>query len=85
MSHDEVTCQKLILECLIDFEDGTMSEEERRELQRHFDMCPPCLNFLTTYRATGKALKMLKPREIPPALAETVMVFVRKSRKKEEG
>ena len=85
MSHDEVTCQKLILECLIDFEDGTMSEGERRELQRHFDMCPPCLNFLTTYRATGKALKMLKPREIPPALAETVMVFVRKSRKKEEG
>ena len=85
MSHDDVTCQKLILECLIDFEDGTMSEGERRELQRHFEMCPPCLNFLTTYRATGRTLKMLKPREIPPALSETVMVFVRKRRKQEEG
>jgi hypothetical protein len=28
---------------------------------------------------------MLKPREIPPALAETVMVFVRKRRKNGEG
>jgi putative zinc finger protein len=85
MSHDDVTCEKLILECLFDFEDGTMPEEERRELQRHFEMCPPCMNFLTTYRATGRTLKMLKPREIPPALAETVLVFVRKRCGKEEG
>ena len=85
MSHDEVTCRELILECLLDFEDGTMPEADRAELQRHFEMCPPCLNFLMTYRATGRTLKMLKPREIPPALADTVMIFVKKNYKKEGG
>ena len=85
MSHDEVTCEKLILECLLEFEEGMMPEADRADLQRHFEMCPPCLNFLTTYRATGRTLKLLKPREIPPALAETVMVFIRKRCKKEGG
>ena len=85
MKHDELTCRELILDCLLDFEEGAMPEEERRELQLHFDMCPPCLNFLSTYRATGKTLKMLKPTEIPPALAQTVMSFVRARREKEKG
>jgi hypothetical protein len=85
MSHDEKTCKALILDCLLEFEEGAMPEAERQELQRHFDMCPPCMNFLTTYRATGKTLKMLKPREIPPALAETVMGFVRSRRAKDQG
>jgi hypothetical protein len=82
---DEKTCKELILDCLLEFEEGAMPVEERRELQLHFEMCPPCMNFLSTYRATGRALKMLKPTEIPPALAETVMAFVRARREKEKG
>ena len=66
---DGKTCKELILDCLLEFE----------------EMCPPCMNFLATYRATGKALKMLKPTEIPPALEETVMSFVRARREKEKG
>lgn len=85
MKHGEVTCQELILECLLEFEEGAMPEQEHRELQRHFEMCPPCMNFLATYRATGKTLKMLKPTEIPPALAQTVLAFVRMRREKEKG
>jgi len=82
---DDVTCEKLILECLLEFEEGTMPEEEHRELERHFQLCPPCERFLATYRATGKCLRMLKPTEIPPALAQTVMAFVRARREKEKG
>ena len=85
MKHDGMTCQELILDCLLEFEDGAMPEEERRELQLHFEMCSPCMNFLSTYRAMGKTLKMLKPTEIPPALADTVMAFVRARRDKEKG
>ena len=82
---DGKTCKELILDCLLEFEEGTMPVEERQDLQLHFEMCPPCMNFLATYRATGKALKMLKPTEIPPALEETVMSFVRARREKEKG
>jgi len=41
------------------------------------ELCPPCLRFLTSYRATGKTLKLLKPEEIPPDLARSVIAFVR--------
>ena len=48
-----------------------------RRFERHIEMCPPCVRFLTTYRATGRTLKLLKPEEIPPDLAQSVLAFVR--------
>lgn len=75
--HDEVTCRKLILEFLLDFESGAMPDDERHALERHFDECPPCGVFLTSYRATGKTLRMLKPSEVPADLALAVVQFVR--------
>ena len=77
MSHDEMNCRKLILEYLVEYEDGTMAEADRVELERHFAHCPPCVVFLKSYRATGRTLRMLKPREIPKNLAEAVVRFVR--------
>jgi hypothetical protein len=76
-SHDEVTCRRLILEYLVEYEDGTMASEDRVRLEQHFACCPPCLVFLKSYRATGRTLKMLKPREIPKNLADAVIRFVR--------
>ena len=73
----DLTCKKFILDCLIEFEDGTMAAEERALFQQHMELCPPCLRFLTSYRATGKTLKLLKPEEIPPDLARSVLAFVR--------
>ena len=36
MSHDEFTCKRIILECLLEYEEGAMGEDDRRELERHF-------------------------------------------------
>ena len=77
MTHDEITCRRIILECLVDYEDGTMPEDERLSLERHLTHCPPCVTFIETYRATGRTLRMLKPREIPGNLADAVMKFVK--------
>jgi anti-sigma factor RsiW len=77
VTHDEITCKRLILESLVEYEDGSMPEPDRNELERHLAHCPPCIVFLKSYRATGRTLKMLKPREIPKNLAEAVMRFVR--------
>ena len=48
MSHDEITCRKLILEYLVDYEDGSMPEAERQDLEKHLSHCPPCVVFLRT-------------------------------------
>ena len=71
------TCRQVILDCLIEYEDGTMVADERADFERHIEMCPPCVHFLTTYRATGKTLKLLKPEEIPSDLVHSVLAFVR--------
>ena len=77
MSHDEITCKNLILDYLVDYEDGSMPAGDRKDLEAHLAQCPPCVRFLDSYRATGRTLKMLKPREIPQNLADAVMRFVR--------
>jgi anti-sigma factor RsiW len=84
VKHDEFTCRRLILDCLVDYEDGSMSDSERRDLETHLSHCPPCVRFLDSYRATGRTLRMLRPREIPPNLAEAVMRFVRERRDRKE-
>ena len=77
MTHDEMSCKRLILEYLVDYEDGSMPETERAAFERHLGHCPPCVVFLKSYRATGKTLRMLKPRDIPKNLADAVVGFVR--------
>jgi anti-sigma factor RsiW len=77
MSHDEIRCRQRILEDLIEYEDGTMPEADRHRLDEHFADCPPCVVFLKSYRATGRTLRMLKPRDIPRNLADAVVRFVR--------
>lgn len=77
-----LTCERLVMEALYDFEEGTMPEAERSELERHLALCPPCVHFLESYRATGKTLRALKPREIPESLARTVFEFVKARCKK---
>lgn len=84
MSHDEITCRRLILEWLVDYEDGSMPEADRHHLEVHLSHCPPCVTFLASYRATGRTLRMLRPREVPNNLAEAVLRFVRERCDKKE-
>jgi anti-sigma factor RsiW len=79
-AHDGVTCEKIILDYLLAYEDGSMPEEERIAFRRHIEKCPPCVGFLATYEATGKTLKLLKPKDVPPDLARAVISFVRTRR-----
>ncbi len=77
MKHDEMSCERLVLEKLLEYDEGAMPQEERLAFERHIGLCPPCVRFLSTYRAAGRTLRMLKPKEIPPELAKTVLSFVR--------
>jgi anti-sigma factor RsiW len=77
VSHDEMNCRRLILEYLGDYEDGSMPAAERQALEAHLSHCPPCVVFLHSYRATGRTLRKLKPKELPKNLAEAVMKFVK--------
>jgi anti-sigma factor RsiW len=77
-----VSCEKLILEYLAEYTDGTMTRTDRIEMERHLSHCPPCGVYLESYRVTGVAIRSLKPRDIPPDLARAVVAFVRTRRAK---
>ena len=63
MSHDEMNCRRLILEYLVDYEDGSMPASERAALEEHLSHCPPCVVFLHSYRATGRTLPIERGQE----------------------
>jgi anti-sigma factor RsiW len=74
---EAMSCKSVVMEALYDFEEGSMPDAERTEFERHLQACPPCVRFLDSYRATGRTLRALKPRDIPPTLARTVFEFVK--------
>ena len=55
-SHDSVSCQKLILDSLAAYEDGTMPEPERSQLKRHLEMFEKRLpSAVPLFKASGLA------------------------------
>lgn len=82
--HVEHDCRKIVLELLGEYEAGALPEEERAALERHIEACPPCVRFLSTYRATGRCLKALKPSDVPAALADSILAFVKARRQRPE-
>ena len=78
----EHDCRKVVLDLLGEYEAGALPQTEREALERHIRMCPPCVRFLSTYRATGKCLKSLKPSEVPDELVGSILAFVEARRRR---
>jgi anti-sigma factor (TIGR02949 family) len=70
------------IQLLLDFLDGEMSPELARELEEHLAGCPPCVEFLHTYRHTPgicrKALAAKMPEELSAKLTEFLRTHIRK-------
>ena len=70
------------IQLLLDFLDGEMSPELARELEEHLAGCPPCVEFLQTYRQTPgicrKALAAKMPEELSAKLTEFLRTHIRK-------
>ena len=67
-----MTCRDAI-DVLAEFLDQTLSHEAGEALEAHFRDCPPCLVYLSTYRATrelgGQAGRVRCPPRSAPACA----------------
>lgn len=59
-----MTCRELV-ELLIDFVSDELPAEHRARVDHHLRLCPPCLAYLESYRATIKLTRQL-PRVAPP-------------------
>ena len=62
---------------LVDFLDGDLSPEEEAHLREHLSGCPPCVDFLKTYRATPALCKRALVRTMPQELSGKLTEFLR--------
>ena len=53
-----LTCREII-EFLMEYDDGALPAEQRAEFERHLAVCPPCVNYLNTYRTTMEMSRSL--------------------------
>ncbi len=75
------TCKESV-DLLLQFLDGDMPEEESQRLEEHLQACPPCVDFLRTYRATPTLCKRALARQMPQELADRLTDFLRQKCKK---
>lgn len=67
---------------LLDFLDGDMPEDEAVKLQEHLAQCPPCVDFLRTYRATPGLCRRALQKQMPQQLSDKLTEFLRAKVKK---
>ncbi len=69
----KLTCKEVILECLSDYLDATLSPDIAEDLERHMAICKPCVAYLNTYRRTRE----LTGQTAPPAMPDEMKTHLR--------
>jgi anti-sigma factor RsiW len=62
-----MTCCELT-QLLLDFLDGTLADEQRRQVEEHLGKCPPCVVYVETYQITIRLSRRLPCAELPDHL-----------------
>jgi anti-sigma factor RsiW len=75
-----LTCRALI-DILDDYLDGTLSPDDRAEIERHLAVCEPCRAYLATYRKTralgAEAGRVEMPEEMKARLRQFLLERLR--------
>lgn len=76
-SHFHCPCSE-VQRLLFDYAQGNLEEEKARRLEKHLSDCPPCLEFVESYKKTVSACRQHgKPKtEMPPELKKKLSDFI---------
>ena len=71
-------CCKECLDLLCDYLEGELDENTSSSLERHFEDCPPCINFFKTYKTTAKVCReSMGSIEIPSEVQNKLIQFIK--------
>jgi hypothetical protein len=73
---DNLTCQQVIA-LLVEYVTDALAPETLRAFQEHLRACEDCLAYLNTYRATLRATHTWRYEDIPTALQDRLLNFLR--------
>jgi anti-sigma factor RsiW len=80
---DLIMCRQLI-DFLADYADGTLPADQQREFVRHLEVCPACVRYIDSYKATiefGKAALRGAADAAPAAVPEELIQAILAARK----
>ncbi len=60
-----MTCREVI-DFLMRYIDGDLPEEQRAQFEKHLGLCPCCVNFLDSYKATVRLGRECFHQDAPP-------------------
>ena|SRR5438105_408835 len=66
------------VDLLGEYIEGTLSPERSKALEDHLSLCPPCITFVRTYRATRKLCRSALAADMPPELMTSLSSFLGK-------
>ena len=71
------TSCKTVVDLLQALLDGELEAAEEKDIREHLEGCPPCIEFLNTYRKTSDLCRRVLQREMPEELANRLTSFLR--------
>jgi anti-sigma factor RsiW len=83
MNH--MTCRDFV-EFMMDYVSGALPEDVARQFETHIELCPPCVDFLKSYRTTvemGRSLGCCDsdapvPEDVPEELIQAILTAKRR-------
>ncbi len=65
-----------VIALLVDFLEGRLPDDARRDLERHLSGCPSCEAYVASYRSTVNLLHSLSEDDLPPELHLRLRAFL---------
>jgi anti-sigma factor RsiW len=62
-----------------EYVDGSLPPEQAAALEAHLSLCPPCITFVRTYKATRTLCRHKLARDMPPELKSSLQAFLAKN------
>ena len=69
-------CCKEIVDLATEYLEGSMEETKRKDFELHMELCPPCVVFFKTFRATGPLCKRAIAKKLPPEVQSSLWQFL---------
>jgi anti-sigma factor (TIGR02949 family) len=73
---DELACIEVV-ELVTDYLEGALSEADARRLERHFDTCPGCAEYLRQLRTIAGSLRGLTDESFPGEMRDRLIAEFR--------
>ncbi len=67
---------KECVDLLGEYIEGSLPPDRAQALEEHLSLCPPCITFVRTYKATRRLCREKLAAEMPQELADSLAAFL---------